>query len=116
MGAYLLPALCILVVASFLAGLPYAMMQPAPLPRQRVIDSLNRTGLKHLVFVRYGANHIAVEAEWVYNDADLHASPVIWAWDMGAQENRQVAQDYPGRRIWLVEPDRDPMKLIEYTF
>jgi hypothetical protein len=113
-GLYLAPALCILAVASFVASLPYAVRQPESSLRLRIGNELNSSSDKHLVFVRYGANHIAVADEWIYNDADLAASKVIWARDMGSEENRHLLEDYPGRRVWLIEPDLNPLKLMSY--
>jgi hypothetical protein len=113
-GGYLVPALCILMVASFAASLPYAVRQPEPLIRVRIANELNASPDKHLVFVRYGANHILVADEWIYNDANLSGAKVIWARDMGSEENRHILEDYPGRRVWLIEPDLNPLKLLSY--
>jgi hypothetical protein len=60
----------------------------------------------HLVFVRYGPNHI-VHDEWVYNRADPAHAKIVWANDLGEERDRGLIQCLRGRRVWLVEPDAD---------
>ena len=64
---------------------------------------------KQLVFVRYGPRH-GFE-EWVHNRADIDASRVVWARDLGAVENEKLLRYYPDRAAWLLEPDARPPKL-----
>jgi len=66
-----------------------------------------------LVFVRYWPQHI-FQDEWVYNEADLDRSRVVWARDLGDTENRKLRQYYPSRSVWLLEPDARPPKLAPY--
>src|SRR4029079_13088521 len=42
--------------------------------------------------------------EWVYNRADLDASPVLWIQDLGPEITREVAAAYPPRRVYRLEP------------
>lgn len=65
-----------------------------------------------LVFVRYGAGHTF--REWVHNSADIDASRVVWARDLGAAENVKLLRYYPQRTAWLLEPDAKPPKLARY--
>jgi len=87
---------------------------PGNLARARVLSYLRNSGDRHLVFVRYRKGH-APDAEWVYNDADIDRAPVVWARDMGASENRELVQYFEHRQIWLIEPDRAPLKLSVYS-
>jgi hypothetical protein len=65
--------------------------------------------------VRYDTNHDP-RIEWVYNEANIDASRIVWARDMGAAGNREIIQYYQDRVVWLLEPDRSPPKLSPYTF
>jgi len=68
---------------------------------------------KLLVFVRYYPQHIFQE-EWVYNRADVDASRVVWARDLGADENEKLRAYYKDRSVWLLEPDFRPPRLRPY--
>ena len=46
--------------------------------RENMIRDLSASGGKHLVIVRYADNHPPF-AEWIFNAANIDASPVIWA-------------------------------------
>jgi hypothetical protein len=50
----------------------------------------------------------------VFNGADIDASKVIWARDMGPQ-NAELLQYFSKRTAWLVEPDERPVKLTPYV-
>jgi hypothetical protein len=65
---------------------------------------------KHLVIVHYGPQHNPMEG-WVYNTANLDDSKVIWANDMGTQDNAELIRFFNDRQIWVVEPDTQPTKL-----
>ena len=75
------------------------------LVRARLVRQLEGIPGKHIVIVAYGLSH-KLDNEWVYNSADLAASRVIWARDMGAA-NADLEKAYPERQLWIVHPD-DP--------
>lgn len=60
-----------------------------------------------LVFVRYSPRHI-FQDEWVYNEASLDDARVMWARDLGVEENAKLRAMYPGRTALLLEPDVRP--------
>src|ERR1035438_5015511 len=62
---------------------------------------------KLLVFVRYYPQHIFQE-EWVYNAADIDGARVVWARDLGADEDQKLLRYYPDRTPLLLEPDFRP--------
>ena len=68
---------------------------------------------KHLVLVRYGLAHEAFP-EWVYNDADIEHSRIIWARDMSVAKNEELLEYFKDRQAWLLEPDEKPPKLVSY--
>jgi hypothetical protein len=67
------------------------------------------------VLVRYGANHNPHE-EWVYNRADVDASQIVWAREMGPEQDRPFLEYFRDRRVWLLEPDHSPPKLNPYPW
>jgi hypothetical protein len=82
-----------------------------PQSRVTVRSELDRAPGKQLVFVRYGAMHTF--EEWVYNNADIDSQQVIFARDLG-EENQKLVSYYPGRTLWLLQPDIHPPKLTAY--
>jgi hypothetical protein len=82
--------------------------------RQRMIQDLHAAGGKHLVFVHYGREHPRAE-EWIYNDADIPNAKIIWAHDMGPANNKTLIRQYPGRRLWKLDADVIPQKLMALT-
>ena len=66
-----------------------------------------------VVFVRYSPEH-AFQEEWVWNEADIDSSRVVWARDLGPAEDRKLLDYYPRRTAWLLEPDFDPPHLAPF--
>jgi hypothetical protein len=95
----------------------WARLTPSPggLERTRLLAHLQQLDGEHLVIVRYGPAHDPGRLpEWVYNMADIPGAKVIWARDMGEDENARLMNHYRHRRVWLVEPDRPPVRLEPY--
>ena len=82
--------------------------------RARIDAELQRTDGNHVVIVRYTPNHDPMAVEWVYNGADIDAAKVVWAREMGPQENLKLLRYFSGRLVWLVEPDKGPVELVPY--
>jgi hypothetical protein len=68
---------------------------------------------KLLIFVRYSPLHMFQE-EWVWNAADPDAARVVWARDLGSQEDQELLRASPDRQPLLFEPDARPMRLTPY--
>lgn len=81
--------------------------------RAKVLAELKQISGKHLVLVQYGTTSRS-RNQWVYNDADVDASRVVWAWDMGPTRNRQLLDYFKDRRVWSVDPDRETAELAPY--
>jgi len=84
-----------------------------PARRIAVRDQLARTPGQLLVFVRYFPHHVFQE-EWVFNAADIDASRIVWARDLGPAENHALMSYYPHRRALLLEPDQETPELADY--
>jgi hypothetical protein len=79
--------------------------------RARIAESLRASGEPALVVVRYTTRHVPGE-EWVYNDADIDRSPVVWAREMDASSNERLFRYFADRRIFLLEPDAPEPTLV----
>jgi len=72
------------------------------------------SGQRQLVFVRYLPDH-NTDSEWVYNKADIDNSLLIWARDLGPEQNNRVIAYYgKSRRYWLLEADEPVLQLKDY--
>jgi hypothetical protein len=84
-----------------------------PERRIAVNDALANAPGQQLVIVRYLSRHI-FQDEWVYNEADIDSARVVWARDLGPDQDREILRYYPGRTVWLLEPDEQPPSLTPY--
>jgi len=82
--------------------------------RAHIEAGLEQLPGKQLVIVRYSPEHYAMD-EWVYNAADIDGSKVIWAREMESANDLELIRYYKDRRVWLVQPDKQPAELSPYT-
>jgi hypothetical protein len=85
-----------------------------PNRREQVNAELARIPGRLLVFVRYTTHHV-YQDEWVWNSADIDASRVVFARDLGAAEDQDLIRYYPNRKVLLLEPDVYPVRLSAYS-
>ena len=78
--------------------------------RAAVAAQLNNLPGRHIVFVRYAPHHEPMD-EWIANAAEIPSAKVLWVQEMSAAENQQLLRQYPGRSVWLVQPDASPVLL-----
>ena len=68
--------------------------------RARIQAALERTGKRHLVIVRYGGIQFD---EWVFNDADIDNSPVVWARSLDPESDAKLQKYFKDRTQWILE-------------
>jgi hypothetical protein len=78
--------------------------------RAQAIKELEQTSDQHLILVRYQSNH-NTHIEWVYNEADIDNSKVVWAREMDQDSNLKLFQYFNKRKLWLLEVDKAPLTL-----
>ena len=81
--------------------------------REQFLSQLTRLPGSHLVLVRYQPRH-NVLAEWVYNEADIDRSKVVWARDLGAEQNVELIRYFKNRQVWLLVADDTSPSLVPY--
>ena len=81
--------------------------------RAAIIAQLEQQSGQHLVIVSYRPEHIPYN-EWVFNAADIDGSKIVWARDMGPEQNRELIRYFGERKVWVVEPDRANPVLSPY--
>jgi hypothetical protein len=59
---------------------------PGPLDREKFAAEIRAHGGQHLALVRYLQY---TGSQYVYNDAEIDASPIVWAHDMGPEKNAE---------------------------
>ncbi len=89
-----------------------AINQGDPEGRLAIQAQLDQAPGKQLVLVRYYPQHRF--QEWVHNLADIDAARIVWARDLGEEEDKKILQYYPDRTVWLLEPDFHPPRLRPY--
>ena len=78
--------------------------------RKEMKKTMEATGDRHLVFVEYSPGH-SFHAEWVFNDANIMDSRVIWARHRSIELDREVVQEIRKQSkheiiTWKLDPDQ----------
>jgi hypothetical protein len=98
-------------------NLPLAYWEIAAEPhrdeRAYIQDWLSRRSGKQLVIVHYEPWHDP-DHEWVYNGADIDGSKVVWARDLGPDQNRELIKYFEGREVWRLNADLRPARVMAY--
>jgi hypothetical protein len=92
----------------------WCCVKPGSPNKARILAILDRIEGKHLVLVKPKTDPANV-FQWIYNDADIDASKVVWARDMGVQENRSLLQYFRKRKMWVVDPNVEPATILPYS-
>src|SRR5579863_6265851 len=115
----MVPAILLAMICLRLCAVATGTMieQPWPrgnLKRAAILQRLDSTPDRHLIIVRYGPEH-GSHIEWVYNRADIDDAKVVWARDMGDQQNQELLRYFSNRHTWLLFADESPPRLVPYS-
>jgi hypothetical protein len=76
-----------------------------PYRRAALIESLSKLDRGQLVIVRYPTPDWQASEEWVYNGADIDRQRVVFAHDLGTEQDRALLAYYPDRTALLLTFD-----------
>ena len=82
--------------------------------RTMLLSQLSRLPGKQLVLVRYPERVPSNGVEWVFNEADLAKSKVVWARDLGSEKNRELTTYFADRNPWLLSVGAASLSLSPY--
>ena len=109
---------CAMIVLRVTAAAMHTHIEPnwprGNLERARVVRELRQLSGDQLVFVRYGPHH-DMDSEWVWNDASIDSAKVVWARDMGEDQNRELLRYFSMRRAWRINGDDSSPRLERYS-
>lgn len=110
-----IPTVCAASMMFYLAvtfrSQPYPLWKDWSLERARILSDLEQGADRHLVVIRYQPDHIH-HYEWVYNAADIDRAKVVWAHELDRTKNRDLLEYFRDRKVWLLQADVEPRKLI----
>ncbi len=122
----MLPAVMALVlvlrIGAETAGVPYTQKLnfqswccrvEGNLNKARIATKLQQIPGDHLVFVKTKTDALNL-FQWIYNDADIDHSRIVWARDLGAERNQQLQAYFEGRQVWLADPNVEPATCVRY--
>ena len=122
-GMGLIPPLALGLVAQFLVYVVFSCLHLDWLhsdtwatfgPQRAAIESrLEKEPGEQLVMVHYAPDHDFLR-EWVFNRADIDHAKVVWAREVSPPEDQRLMQYFHNRKIWLVDADAKPPRLIPY--
>ena len=122
-GGALIPPLALAFVAQFIVYLVFSCLHLDWLHLERwatfgpqraaVAARLEKEPGEQLVMVHYAPEHDFL-CEWVYNRADIDRAKVVWAREVNPEEDRRLIRYFQNRRIWLLEADAKPPRLLPY--
>ncbi len=81
--------------------------------KARITRELESVPGRHLVFVKTKTDEMNL-LQWIYNAADIDASRIVWARDLGAERDAALAAYFHGRQVWMVDPNPEPACLTKY--
>jgi len=81
--------------------------------KARIAAVLDLIPGNHLVFVRTKTDEYNL-LQWIYNEADIDESRIVWARDLGPERDAELIGYYTGREVWMVDPNVEPATCVKY--
>ncbi|HYL77907.1 MAG TPA: hypothetical protein VEU96_27085 [Bryobacteraceae bacterium] len=88
----------------------WCCVKPGNQNKARILQMLENTPGQHLVLVKPKTDKDNL-LQWIYNAADIDASKVVWARDMGPQGNEALLKYFQNRKVWVVDPNVEPAQI-----
>jgi hypothetical protein len=112
-----IPVLAVgMILLRLVASLAHVPVEPVwprgNLARFKIQREVSELPGKQLILVSYGPHH-NVDREWVWNEADIDGSKVVWARDMG-DANQELVSYFKDRQVWQLNGDASPPQLQSY--
>jgi hypothetical protein len=108
---------CAMILLRVSAVAMHAHIEPewprGNLQRARILRQLRQFPGDQLVLVRHGNRH-DLDREWVWNRASIDKAKVVWARDMGPQENQELIDYFKCRTVWQLNEDDSSPRLEPY--
>lgn len=92
----------------------WCCVEPQSPAKAQIRAMLDGAAGRHLVLVKPKTNPDNV-FQWIYNDADIDASKIVWARDMGAQGNATLLSHFHDRVVWTLDPNVNPPRLVRLS-
>ncbi|HTS51000.1 MAG TPA: hypothetical protein VMH05_23800 [Bryobacteraceae bacterium] len=92
----------------------WCCVEPGNPAKTQILATLDHMGGRHLVLVKPKTDPDNV-FQWIYNDADIDASRVVWARDMGPQENAELLRYFRDRTVWLLDVNVKPVRMVRWS-
>ncbi len=87
----------------------------ATLDRPRIMRILRAQPGRQLCLVRYASRDPGPDQDWLYNRADLSDARIVWGRSLSNASDRALIAAFPGRHVWLLQPNRiDAGELTPY--
>ncbi len=83
--------------------------------RVKIAAQLSSLPGPQLAIVRYRPDHKPLAPDWVDNVAEIDRSKLVWARDMGSEQNEELIRYFKDRKVWLIEPDELPPRISPYS-
>lgn len=118
-AAYLANATVIATVGALLFSAALSAQKPNKewdaftVARNAIVGRLLAQSGDDLILVRYAPGHF-VHSEWVYNLSDIDGQPIVWARDLGPDQNSDLLEYFRDRQVWLLEADVRPPRIAPY--
>jgi hypothetical protein len=109
----LMPLLAMVALAVSLYGNIKKDSSSWHIQRAQLLQQLKQEDGKQLIIVNYGSGH-SVHSEWVYNEADIDHSKVVFARAINSTQDCQLVEYFKSRTVWSLDADQSIPKLEPY--